>query len=87
MSISKLGPHHSIPSAPSDSTVIHVGDALDVERRCPATLSAAALELAPPLDVSNAAPLELHRLDVVKTLGGSTCTWMQGDGGGWIKLI
>ena len=66
-----------------------VRDALDVERRCPATLSAAALGLAPPpqLDVSAAAPLELHRLDVVKTLGDSTYTWMQGDAGSWIKLI
>ena len=47
----------------------------------PSTLSAAALGLAPPpqLDVSAAAPLELHRLDVVKTLGDSTYTWMQGD--------
>jgi len=55
----------------------------------PSTLSAAAPRhwAPPPLDWSGTAPLELHRMDVVKTLGDSTCTWMQGDTGSWIKLI
>ena len=55
----------------------------------PSTLSAAAPRhwAPPPLDWSGTAPLELHRMDVVKTLGDSTCTWMQGDTRSWIKLI